>query len=169
MGRFRVYFVSDLHGSEVCFRKFLNSAPVYSPDLMIYGGDILGKTLVPIFPDDGGGYRWYPSGHAPQHLTEAELPAVQRKIADTGRYFMVTSPENWAHLQRSPEEMEATFARLAQERLRHWLGLVRERLTPRKIPVVMNVGNDDTNDVLDTIRAEGPENFLVPEGRVISV
>ncbi|MCI4352739.1 MAG: metallophosphoesterase [Thermoplasmata archaeon] len=169
MGRFRVYFVSDLHGSEVSFRKFLNSAPVYEPDLLIYGGDILGKTLVPIFHEENGGYRWYPSGHGAHHLGDAELPDVQKKIADTGRYSLVTRPEEWAHLQGSPDQMEATFARLAKERLRHWLGLVRERLTPKKIPVVMNVGNDDTNDVLDLLRSEGPENLLVPEGRVLSV
>ena len=169
MGRFRVYFVSDLHGSEVSFRKFLNSAPVYSPDLLIYGGDLLGKTLVPIFHDEIGGYRWYPAGHGAQHLTELELPAIQKKIADSGRYSLVTTPPEWAHLQGSPEQMDATFERLARERLRHWLGLVRERLTPKKIPVVMNVGNDDTNETLDLLRAEGPENLLVPEARVLSV
>jgi uncharacterized protein len=168
VGRYRVYFVSDLHGSEVCFRKFLNSAPVYSPDLLIYGGDILGKTLVPIFHDEGGGYRWYPSGHAAQHLPDAELAAVQKKIADAGRYYYVTSPEEWARLQKAPEEMEALFQRLALERLRHWLTLVHERLGPTKIPVVMNVGNDDTDDALKVIRDEGPPNMLVPEGRVIS-
>jgi Icc-related predicted phosphoesterase len=169
VGRFRVYFVSDLHGSEVAFRKFLNSAPVYSPDLLIYGGDILGKTLVPIFGEENGGYRWYPTGHAAQHLTEGELPAVQKRIADSGRYSLVTSPAEWDRLQKSPEQIEALFARLANERLRHWLELIRERLTPKKIPVVMNVGNDDTDDVLDLLRAEGPENLLVPEGRVLSV
>jgi uncharacterized protein len=168
VGRFRVYFVSDLHGSEVCFRKFLNSAPVYKPDLLIYGGDILGKTLVPIFPEENGGFRWYPSGHAAVHLNNGDLAAVEKKIADSGRYYVTLSPEEWARLQRSPEEMEALFSKLALERLRHWLNLVRERLTPTKISVVMNVGNDDTDDALDVIRNEGPENMLVPEGRVIS-
>jgi uncharacterized protein len=64
--------------------------------------------------------------------------------------------------------MEALFGKLAMVRLRHWLELIRERLTPTKIPVVMNVGNDDTNEALDVIRREGPENMLIPEGRVIS-
>ncbi|MGC2288503.1 MAG: hypothetical protein WA688_01420 [Thermoplasmata archaeon] len=168
MGRFRVYFVSDLHGSEVCFRKFLNSAPIYSPDLLIYGGDILGKTLVPVFHDENGGYRWYPSGHGAKRVSQEELPELERTIANSGRYSLVTSPEEWARLQRSNEDMNALFERLANERLRHWLQLIRERLTPTKIPVVMNVGNDDFDGTLDVIRNEGPENMLVPEGRVIS-
>jgi uncharacterized protein len=168
VARFRVYFVSDLHGSEVCFRKFLNSAPVYSPDLLIYGGDILGKTLVPIFHNENGGYHWYPTGHGAQQLTAAELPDVEKKIADSGRYDLITTPEEWARLQKAPDEMERLFQRLALVRLRHWLDLIRERLTPTKMPVVMNVGNDDTDEALDVIRAEGPPNMLVPEGRVVS-
>ena len=167
VGRFRIYFVSDLHGSEVCFRKFLNSAPVYTPDLLIYGGDILGKTLVPIFHDENGGYRWYPSGHGAQRFSKEELPSIERKVADSGRYTLVTTPGEWARLQKAPEEMESLFGRLALERLRHWLHLVRERLAPAKIPVVMNVGNDDTDDALELIRNEGPDNMLIPEGRVI--
>lgn len=168
VGRYRVYFVSDLHGSEVCFRKFLNSAPVYTPDLLIYGGDILGKTLVPIFHDDNGGYRWYPTGHGAEHVTKEELAGVEKKIADSGRYDLITYPEEWARLQKTPDEMDAQFQKLALERLRHWMNLIRERLTPSKIPVVMNVGNDDTDEALEVIRNEGPANMLVPEGRVIS-
>jgi len=44
----RIYFVSDLHGSEVCFRKFLAAAKVYEPDVLILGGDFAGKGLVPV-------------------------------------------------------------------------------------------------------------------------
>ncbi len=166
MGRFRIFFVSDLHGSDICFRKFLNSASVYEPDLLIYGGDILGKTLVPLFPEEGG-YRWYPTGTSPHHVAAAELPSVEKQVADQGRYTLVTSPEEWRRLRGAPEEMEGIFNRLARERVRRWLGLVRERLTPKGIPVVMNVGNDDTDDILDLLRAEGPENLLVPEGSIV--
>src|SRR5437764_7854848 len=62
VGTYRIFFVSDLHGSEVCFRKFLNSVDAYHPDALVYGGDILGKLLVPLFDDGRGAYHWYPSG-----------------------------------------------------------------------------------------------------------
>ena len=39
----RVYFATDLHGSEVCFRKFLAAARVYEADVIILGGDFAGK------------------------------------------------------------------------------------------------------------------------------
>src|SRR5215469_11086465 len=44
----RIYFASDLHGSEVCFRKFLAAAKVYEPDVLLLGGDFAGKGLVPV-------------------------------------------------------------------------------------------------------------------------
>jgi Icc-related predicted phosphoesterase len=44
----RLFFVSDLHGSEVCFRKFLAAAKVYEPDVLLLGGDFAGKAIVPV-------------------------------------------------------------------------------------------------------------------------
>ena len=46
--RKRICFVTDVHGSERCFRKFLNTAKFYDAQYLILGGDITGKTLVPI-------------------------------------------------------------------------------------------------------------------------
>ncbi len=169
MGRFRILFVSDLHGSEVCFRKFLNSTAVYRPDVLVYGGDIMGKMLVPIFPDDGDGYRWFPNDRTPVHITNEELPKIQRTIADQGRYSAVMEPEEWRRMNANPDAMNALFMDLARQRIRAWMKLVEERLTPAKIPLVMNVGNDDTDDVLDLLKAEGPENLIIPEGQVVHV
>ncbi len=167
VGRFRILFVSDLHGSEVCFRKFLNSTAVYHPDLLIYGGDIMGKMLVPIFPEEGDGYRWFPHDRTAVHIDKEELPKVQRTIADQGRYSKVMTPDEWRRMSGNPDAMNALFMELAHERVRTWMRLVRERLTPTGIPLVMNVGNDDTDDVLGLLKAEGPENLLIPEGQVV--
>src|SRR5437016_3759111 len=52
--KMRVFFATDIHGSETCWRKFLNSAPHYHADVVILGGDMTGKALVPVV-DDGGG------------------------------------------------------------------------------------------------------------------
>lgn len=167
MPGFRVLFVSDLHGSEVGFRKFLNAVPVYKPDLLIYGGDLMGKVLQPVFRTGPGRFRWFPTPERPADLPEAELPAVERKIADQGRYVLVTTADEWEALRRTPERLEARCRELGLERVRAWLGLVRERLTPSKLPVVMNVGNDDVDGVLDVLRHEAPPNVLVPEGQVV--
>ena len=47
----RIFFATDIHGSEVCFRKFLAAAKVYEADVMLLGGDFAGKALVPVLRD----------------------------------------------------------------------------------------------------------------------
>src|SRR5260370_40443329 len=49
----RIYFATDLHGSEVCFRKFLAAARVYEADVIILGGDFAGKAIVPVLTEGG--------------------------------------------------------------------------------------------------------------------
>ncbi|HKS59867.1 MAG TPA: metallophosphoesterase, partial [Thermoplasmata archaeon] len=169
MSPFRILFVSDLHGSESGFRKFINSVPTYRPDLLIYGGDLLGKTLVPVFPAGPDQYRWYPNGKTAVTFSDKERAGVERQIADQGRYSYVVDPPRWAELQREPAALESICIGLARERLRRWLGLVRERLEPSGLPVIMNVGNDDPDEILDLLRAEAPRNVLIPEAKVVTV
>jgi len=49
----RVFFATDVHGSERCFRKFLAAAKVYEADVLLLGGDVAGKGLVPVYADNG--------------------------------------------------------------------------------------------------------------------
>src|SRR5579862_1495875 len=47
----RIFFATDVHGSDVCFRKFLAAARVYEADVLLLGGDFAGKGLVPVLRD----------------------------------------------------------------------------------------------------------------------
>src|SRR5215813_5512061 len=47
----RIFFATDVHGSDVCFRKFLAAAKVYEADVLLLGGDFAGKGLVPVLRD----------------------------------------------------------------------------------------------------------------------
>src|SRR4030081_3831432 len=49
----RIFFATDIHGSERCFRKFLAAAQSYEADALVLGGDIAGKGLVPIRAENG--------------------------------------------------------------------------------------------------------------------
>ena len=44
----KIFYVTDIHGSEICWRKFLNAGPFYGADVVIVGGDVTGKAMVPI-------------------------------------------------------------------------------------------------------------------------
>src|SRR3982074_477724 len=49
----KIFFATDLHGSEMCWRKFLNAAKFYDADVLICGGDMTGKAIVPIVEENG--------------------------------------------------------------------------------------------------------------------
>jgi len=169
VGRFRIFFVSDLHGSEVCFRKFLNAVPVHRPDLLVYGGDLMGKLLQPVFPRPGGGYRWVPTPGRPVDVTEAELPRVERAIADRGAYALRVPEAEWAELARRPDVLEERVRALGLERARAWLALADQRLGAHGPLLVLNVGNDDTDALLALLRESAPPCVRVPEGGFVDV
>src|SRR5689334_8224948 len=53
----RIFFATDVHGSDVCFRKFLAAAKVYQADVLLLGGDFAGKGLVPVLRAGDGTLR----------------------------------------------------------------------------------------------------------------
>ena len=44
----RLFFCTDLHGSEICFKKFLSAGKVYEVNTVIMGGDCTGKMVIPV-------------------------------------------------------------------------------------------------------------------------
>ncbi len=50
----RLFYACDIHGSEPTYRKFLNAAKFYEVDALMFGGDLMGKLLIPIVRDAGG-------------------------------------------------------------------------------------------------------------------
>ena len=53
----RLFFTTDVHGSTVVFKKFINSAKFYEAQIIILGGDMVGKMIVPLVEQANHGYR----------------------------------------------------------------------------------------------------------------
>ena len=45
---FALYYASDVHGSDQCWRKFLGAGRFYEVNALLMGGDLTGKAVVPI-------------------------------------------------------------------------------------------------------------------------
>jgi uncharacterized protein len=140
--RTRLYFVSDLHGSGKCFRKYLNGGPIYSADVLVLGGDLAGKAIQSITRAPGGRFRFSFRGAAYDLEDGEELRRTEQLIADHGYYPYRADPGELAGLEDSGE-LDGLFLRLISERLQHWLELADERLRPRGIPIYWMLGNDD--------------------------
>lgn len=138
----KLYFVTDVHGSEKCFRKFLNAGPVYQADVMIMGGDLAGKELQVIKREPNGKYSFTLRGKKYDLVDDADLESAQQFIADIGYYSYVAEPGEIEELQK-PEKLEAFFEVLMRERLLKWLQLADERLRPINKPLYWMLGNDD--------------------------
>ena len=118
----RIYFATDIHGSEVCWRKFLNAARFYGADTLIMGGDVSGKAVVPVVCLPGGGYlvRQFSGGKV---LTLAELD--QAEAQDPG-HGLLPVPHHRGGTRRDlgpPGAVHAVFLALMRETLDRWLDL----------------------------------------------
>jgi Icc-related predicted phosphoesterase len=88
--RTRLFFATDVHGSERCFLKFLNAGKVYNADVLILGGDITGKVLIPIVEYKKGIFSVSFLGEE-YHLSEGqEVEALEKKSGRWG--ITLTAP-----------------------------------------------------------------------------
>ncbi len=162
----RLFFATDVHGSETCFRKFVNAAKAYEADAIILGGDITGKQLVFVVADNGG---WrIGEGPTAERLDSTEaLEATEKRLSSGGLYPIVLTPEEARALAADPAAIERRFTAERLARVRAWMELAEERLRPLGIPCFVSPGNDDDREVAEVIeRASWVSN---PEGEVIDV
>ncbi|RCG32508.1 metallophosphoesterase [Sphaerisporangium album] len=162
----KIFFATDIHGSDRCFRKFVNAGKFYGADVLIMGGDITGKMLVPIVQAPGGRYRSHLFGRD-REVGEAELPALRKTIADAGFYAYDTTPDEIAEFRERPELVEETFRKHMHGTLAAWMSLAEERLAGTGIMCLLAPGNDDPLFVDDVL---GSSDMLVnPDGRLVEL
>jgi Icc-related predicted phosphoesterase len=160
----RIFFTSDLHASDVCFKKFLNVAKLYEAKVLIVGGDITGKMIVPIVKRSDG-------THSTQYLqtetilkTDAELTSFQSKISSMGYYPHIVGTEEMDELKANPQKVDALFDKLMVERVEEWVKLADDRLAGSGIKCFIQPGNDDRLDVDEVFKASST--VINPEGSV---
>ena len=168
--RTRIFFATDVHGSEQCFRKWLNAARVYEADVLILGGDVAGKVVVPLVAGEDGTWSGEIHGRPVGASGEDELRALQKQIRTMGRYDVVLAPEEKRALDTEPGRLDALFRTAMLESLERWVALADERLPELSVPAFMMLGNDDFPELADVIRgSESVENaedavFELPGG-----
>jgi uncharacterized protein len=164
--RSRIYFITDVHGSNKCFRKFLNAANFYKADVLILGGDITGKVMTPIV-EEGGGFKATFQGEELAMHDRSEVEEFRKKVAEVGGYTHIVSPSEFRELEADPGKVAELFRRLMVERVREWVSLAEERLGKTSVRCFISPGNDDMFDI-DSVLSSS--RYIVnPEGRVVDV
>jgi Icc-related predicted phosphoesterase len=160
----RLFFVSDIHGSERLFLKFTNAGRVYKANSLIIGGDITGKTVTPVFAQEGSWKAEYVGVSRTVH-SESELENLERDIRDLGSYPYRTTEKEWQTLRQDESSMEKVFIEVMTASIKRWTQLAEERLKPIQAKTIFNVGNDDL-PVVGDILAES-DYVVYPNERII--
>jgi uncharacterized protein len=146
----RIYFATDIHGSDVCWRKFLNAAKFYDVDTLILGGDVSGKAVVPVVAAPGGFLVRQFTGD--RVLTPEETAAAETRIRDMGFYPYRTTDEELDATWDRPEAVEQVFLTLMRQTLTRWLDLAEQRLAGTGIRLYAMTGNDDPPELQQMLR-----------------
>jgi Icc-related predicted phosphoesterase len=138
----RLYYASDIHGSQVLWRKFLNAAGAYNAEILVMGGDVTGKVVVPFVQrDDGMHVELFGETHVV--LDEEAVEELANKVRANGMYPHVMAPEEVDRVAGLDEEAkEEWFAEVMRATFAEWLALAEERLDEGTRCFVMP-GNDD--------------------------
>jgi Icc-related predicted phosphoesterase len=165
----RIFFATDIHGSERTYRKFINAGKFYDANVLIMGGDISGKLMIPIIREANQHFRATLQGTVHKLETEEELKQLQERIGLLGFYSQIMAEEEYQELSAKPAEVSALFHKLARERLAAWVDLAETRLKGTGIRCFVTGGNDDDPEVLEAIRGAGRESFFACEGQVVQI
>jgi Icc-related predicted phosphoesterase len=163
-----IFFATDIHGSERCFMKFINAAKFYQAEVLILGGDITGKAMVPIVRQLGGaGYRATFLGSTTSLETEEALTAFERQVRHAGAYPFRTTPEEVAAMEADRRLVDRLFTRLMVESVQRWCAIAEERLRGTGVRCFIDAGNDDEREIVEILKQSSY--VEMPEGRVVLI
>jgi Icc-related predicted phosphoesterase len=162
----KIFFATDIHGSEVCWRKFLNSAAFYKADLVVLGGDVTGKAMVPI-TEYNGYWQVTLRGETMRLDTKTELDDIMTRIRNSGFYPAIVSQDELTHLSENESAVDQRFEHEMISSLDRWLDMADGKLRGGKIPCILNGGNDDIFEIDSVIEASPCVSFA--EGKLMDL
>lgn len=164
----RVYFATDIHGSDRCFRKFLAAATVYEADALVLGGDIAGKGLVPIRSHNGSLSAKVRGEQVTVSTSDEER--LRAEINRIGFYSVIAGEDEFQRMQDDSAYLTRAFTVAIAEQVEGWCKLAEERLDT-KVRCIITPGNDDPIAIDSVLRSapriECPERELCEIGPIM--
>jgi Icc-related predicted phosphoesterase len=161
----RIFFATDIHGSEICWKKFINAGKFYQVDVLVLGGDMTGKAIVPIVHQGGERYKVVLLEQESELHGSAEVTEMMRRIRHRGYYPYLTTPDEIAELKANPQQVERLFVSQVLQTMEQWLAYADEKLDGTALRCYVAPGNDDMFQLDDLIRAS--RHVTLAEGQVI--
>ena len=160
----KLFFATDIHGSDICWSKFLNAGKFYEADVLILGGDMTGKAVVPFIHQGGKNYRVTLLEQVFEISSDDQLQDMIKRVRSRGYYPYLTTPDEIAELDQTPDKVHQIFVQEVLKVVQQWMDLADKKLDGTGMKVYCSPGNDDMDEVDDIIR--GSRHVLLVEGQV---
>ena len=147
--------------------KFLNAAKFYDANVLILGGDITGKMIVPIVERNDGCAIADFLGTEQIVKTKEERQALEKNIRNSGYYPFLTSPIEFEKLQADKKLVDKLFSKVMVDSVKRWVGIAEERLKGMNVRCYISPGNDDRFDIDPMLK--GSSTVVCPEGETVSI
>jgi len=163
----RVFFITDVHGSTRCFKKFLNAAKFYKANILVLGGDLTGKVLIPVVDQGDGTFRCRFEGNELSLRNRKEVDDVVARATDSGLYTRIMTRKEFEEISADPKNVTAAFNKAMVDRVAEWMRLAEERLGNTDVKCYISPGNDDLFDVDPVLNSSSY--VINPEEKVVSL
>ena len=163
----KLFFATDVHGSEICWKKFISGAKFYEADTLILGGDMTGKAVVPIIAQ--GSNKWKVTLLEQENILESkeEVDKWALNIQNRGYYPYVTTPEEVAEISGTPGRSDEIFLAQVLTTMQRWMDYADAKLEGTGIQCFVCPGNDDWFEIDAVIAAS--KHVELAEGKVIQL
>jgi len=162
-----IFFATDVHGSDICWKKFISGGKFYKADIIILGGDMTGKAIVPIIHQGGDTYKAILLQQESLLHGDDEVQEMAKKITSRGYYPYRTTPDEIAELGANPDKVDKIFTAEVLRRAEEWLAYADEKLAGSGIRCYVAPGNDDMFALDDLILSA--KHVELAEGRVVQL
>ncbi|HZM20384.1 MAG TPA: hypothetical protein VFC02_01505 [Anaerolineales bacterium] len=160
----KLFFATDIHGSDICWNKFLNAGKFYEADVLILGGDMTGKAVVPFIHQGGKNYRVTLLEQEFDITNDDELLQMKKKVRSRGYYPYLTTPDEMSELEQDPSRVHQIFLQEVLGVVQQWMDLADKKLDGTDMKVYCSPGNDDMDEVDEIVRSS--RRVLLVEGQV---
>jgi uncharacterized protein len=163
----KIFYATDVHGSEICWKKFINAGPFYEVDAIILGGDMTGKAVIPLIYQ--GSNRWKVTVQEVENILEGKeaLENMVKSIRNRGYYPYVTDPDETAAISSDQALSDRVFMKEVLTTLERWLDYADKKLAGSSLRCYVCPGNDDAFEIDEVLKtSKCVENI---EGRVIQL
>lgn len=161
----KIFFATDVHGSEICWKKFISAGKFYQVDTLILGGDMTGKAIIPIIAQGGGKYKVTLLEQETILETQEQVDKMVATITNRGYYPYVTTPDEVAEISNTPGRSDQLFVEQVLKTAQRWMEYADAKLAGTGIKAYVCPGNDDIFEI-DQVIAQSKSVKMV-EGQLI--